>query len=261
MGKSKFQMAEVEVVPWLHNIGVNAHESVIEFIRSLPRNSTLCMETTEKELMKITRHPRRALDDIVNRRGKHMSNPLAFFEVVHECMKRNIQIVPLESPILRAKALKAPKEMSKDSILEGARISIGRDNAFARATKTQLSTFKGEKLPALVALGHAAGVDQELNNLGIKSRINTTIFSQDRGVVESIVELYGEMKAEVLRSNKERAFVKYEEIGRIPVGSERKGSVSEHIGRMVQELYKRERVARERLAARKLAHNPKQRIR
>lgn len=166
--------AEVEIIPWVHLLNLRAHKEVIEYIRSLPKNSKIGLEVSPKELGRVesffSRWPGASGPAMPTFKPGVQGNKFAFFELVFECNARNIEIIPLEAP--------APQAMWRRERF-GPKIEYAsgkREEAFARQIESRIKKFSG-KLPVIVGCGHAVRVSKILENAGIKARVNTGLFS------------------------------------------------------------------------------------
>ncbi|MBI2530447.1 MAG: hypothetical protein HYW05_04875 [Candidatus Diapherotrites archaeon] len=174
--------ADVELIPWVHNFDTSAHEDVVNYVRGLPKNSHLATEITPERLS----YYNRLLSVITGSVRKILPDVLAALEIMHECKKRNITIIPLETPVSREIIIKTYENKSSRYSTELA--NKFRDQTFARILETTLKKFKGQKLPVLLGLQHVAlgEILNELRKRGINARVNTTIFTYKKEILEKI---------------------------------------------------------------------------
>ena len=161
--------ARVEVVPWVHDLVFEAHGEMVKFVKTLPRNSTVCIEST--------------LADLEEGKKIHLD---ALREVIHECEKLGIKLVPIESPALRRlhseKYLRSPYGLTPGideyTAAKEAESNARREGAFVRNIKAALSTSKQPTLIVLAGASHANGIVRGLAKEKIRARINLSPFRQ-----------------------------------------------------------------------------------
>lgn len=184
------QHVEVELIPWIHHVESATHIDVIKYIQSLPRNSVLgAMELSleEYEILKGM-----SVREVLNARvsdSRAISPLLSLVELLHECRKRNIQIVPLEGSLIKniIDGANNAREFSQLAL----KVSPHKEKTAATQIKIALQYFKGRKFPAVIPTAHVLAVKTALEKIGIAANVNTKIF-RDKQVVERIITLFAE---------------------------------------------------------------------
>ncbi|MFA5930997.1 MAG: hypothetical protein WC821_01660 [archaeon] len=171
--------AKVELVPWVHELGMEAHAEVINYIKTLPKNSVLCVEATQKDLA-------------FNPNEGEFN---ALWDVVHECEKLNIKLIPIESPAVveryhlnllknyypaERQSLNDKSSLDESVYLKISKIRALREKAFVNNIRSALYTLKEPKLIVLVGASHINGVAEGLANQKISSNITLAPFKQKR---------------------------------------------------------------------------------
>ncbi|MFA5930996.1 MAG: hypothetical protein WC821_01655 [archaeon] len=165
---------QVELVPWVHDLSFEAHAEVVDYIKQLPKNSVLCVEANQKDF------------------GLPPTN--ALIEIIHECGKLNIKLVPIESfPLItRHRKVSSNSHYGETTHLDEyysakeSKLCSQREKAFVRNIKSILYTLKKPKLVVLVGAGHIKGLVRELANEKISSKINLAPF-KERDLIIKII--------------------------------------------------------------------------
>jgi len=139
----KMAEREVEIVPWIHSIFDKEYDSVIRYVQELPKNSSLGLEIPPPPV------------EIAALKLPHL------YELLFECKRRGIRIIPLEAKHL----LKLENDARREKVMVDRVLT-----AFKR--------FRFRKLPIIIGGFHVLPVLQGLQNSGIKIRVNTEIFSE-----------------------------------------------------------------------------------
>lgn len=154
---------EVELIPWTHAIDHGIHGDAINYIKTIPKNSFIVVEATAKYIEFMNKLVYKAPSE----QFKLDWQGWAYVELVHECKKRNITVIPIESLVPR---------ISREREIQGIMITkkdVKREKAFARNIQTLLKRFNVRKLYALTGAGHTPALKLELKRLKIKAKINT----------------------------------------------------------------------------------------
>lgn len=173
---------DVEILPWAHDYALQEHKDLVDYVLSLPKGSTLALEISpgQIEIMqaietllqkrKITwkstnLEAREVIKKYIfrNRFGlfKHSLTPgeLALFELYHVAKKRDLKLVPLDTMVSRATKAHFSQEKSYSF----------REETFAKLIKQQKPN---SKIFAVVGMMHADGLNRQLQEFEINSRIN-----------------------------------------------------------------------------------------
>lgn len=197
------QKVTVEVIPWLHGAHLLCHEDIIRYIRDLPKNSSLAMEISPAtqvlflDLFNILSGKRsQRIYDFITKKDKRVPfkkmtpkkvkrdmgvSGWAYLEVLHECRKKNIAVIPIETLVSYAKS-----EVSGTATKKEFAMSLFREKTFARQIKTTLMKFKGERLLVLTGLGHSLSLQRELTKIGVRTTLNIEIFTQRELVTKAL---------------------------------------------------------------------------
>ncbi|MDO8427762.1 MAG: hypothetical protein Q7S92_00960 [Candidatus Diapherotrites archaeon] len=167
-------MLEIEIIPWEHSFNKQAHADVVSYVKSLPKNSVLALEINPQELATTQKY----MDALTSVRGQAtlpLANTvqLALAELLLECSKKNIQIVPIRS-IASSRSSKL-KETKLGPLVHT--VDLFPDHAFVRELKAALHKFKQKRLVVVVGFGHAGMVQGLLQLQGVSSRIHFEHFS------------------------------------------------------------------------------------
>ncbi|MCR4335230.1 MAG: hypothetical protein NUV57_01700 [archaeon] len=162
-GKEGNKKFVVELLPWIHHAGYPNHQDILEYIKKIPKNSVLALE------IKPNYYDRLRHDYYYSPKGAH----LALMQVIAECEKRNIEIVPLE----RAASRKYhPDKINADPLLDFLG-NFEADRKFAEAILQAGRIRKKPIIYALTGLAHSNGIAEHLKNNGVTAKVNTEIFT------------------------------------------------------------------------------------
>ncbi len=169
--------AKIVLVPWSHDISIRDQAKVVKFLRRIPKNSFIALEIT----------PRR-LGDYIRKMGKtrKASPPIhpsihpfdaAWLEVILECEKRNVKIVPLESEAsIRLMSKYRGSAIPPYHSLGEIRHSMRREQTMAENIVAALPRKRIKRLFVLTGTYHTEGVAFELRRMSYSPRIVTGIF-------------------------------------------------------------------------------------
>ena len=179
------QKVEVELIPWAHRISSTVHGELIDYIKKVPKNSIIALEISQKLLDKIP-------DFLDIEQLEDMA--LSLVELVLECKKRGIKILPLESIVSDAVGDRILRKRFVNKILrlteEEDVIGVIKENAFreinfARRISSIIKNFPQSKLIVITGYGHTKSVQTELKKLGINSKINAT-YSKEKLALQRV---------------------------------------------------------------------------
>lgn len=257
------QNTEVEIIPWAHSPYLLTHEDVVKYVKKLPKNSCLAMEIPPDNIVLLERLKEfiiatgdtKVADEFIERvwgkglerlpeygRRRFLSQPWATLEIVHECWKKNITIIPIETPLTARQGQKAILGVigglgAPEGEVKMPKGVFGRERGFVRQIQTTLRKFKGKKLPVLMGPAHSLTVKRELENSGINATINTQIFTKKRKM-EKIVNRGGKLAEAVMRGEPGRLLwqsIRIEMVGK----NKRKEPLPKVKERMVEEMCKK----------------------
>ena len=176
------QKGEVEVIPWRHEIEGMAHEKAVEFIRNMPKNSNLGIEMSHQTynivswLMDTIAGKSRTLHLSGNEERrwakKYHNSPKAtteilspYIEIFHECKKRNIRVLPIETS--ESRDVGAKKVVDAIGIKKTNQL---REKIMADEIGSFLRNSGEKKMVALMGFNHVDGISSHLEREGFNVR-------------------------------------------------------------------------------------------
>lgn len=237
---------EVEVVPWFHQAGLKAHEEVVfNFIRKLPKNSELALEISPDNLTGYSSILKQfAYNEFWSDANKEVWEGIGFddwaiFEILHECEKRNIKVIPVETTVARKKYAKRLDLASYGR--DALEADLFKEKTYVRNLLSALKGLRRKQIPLIVGSAHAESVVRELNDVGLNAKIKIDIFSKKHkmkkilGLISSAREAALENKGklanrfwnEVIKTtNKDFRAERYEEFFNRIVGEQAKMTIN-----------------------------------
>lgn len=204
--------ANIELIPWEHYSQSLYHKKVIEYIKNkVPKNSYLALELPSQWLNK---YESLLEDEIefseISMRNIH-GNALVAIDVLNECHKKNIKIIPIDSLIERKifdnfvlkynrqKSHNNPQEYSYDDRHE--LYLHARDEYMAKTIiQTLIHNPKIKQLYVLTGLHHTGPLQKLLQDSNssrrLKVNINTNVFHKE--FLERYIPLITKQKALIL---------------------------------------------------------------
>ncbi len=186
-------MAEVELLPWVHVRRCLAHKNLIDYIRTIPKDSLLALEVNPQRLERLMAGKRLVeksaykhyLRLTVSKSYRHVYDmELAWKELLHECRRRNIRIIPISTPDLDKMQTRAQR---KGDVKIEVESYIKAEKNYLREIETTAQKSRG-KIYVVTGLGHSPPLDSGLEQRRIKSRIQTEIFAE-KEKIEQLIEL------------------------------------------------------------------------
>jgi len=193
---------EVELLPATHIFSAEAHNQLINYIKTqVPNNSILALETTMHQFNllhlalekyftgKAKQYSSRKLNFVfdidfvqksLNPRKNEMPHDIwyAMLELFFVCRQKNINIVPIETVNVLANP-KRNKDYEKDQV---------REEGFARQIKALLAGKPKGKVFVYTGSSHTFGLSEELTRLGISNTTNTSFYDpSQKAIVERSV--------------------------------------------------------------------------
>jgi len=192
----------VEILPWAHSAESALHKSLIDYVKKMPRGSSVFLEISpevskfigavedfisgkEVKQSKLADQlkassKRMGMSSVGERHGviAKSTMTIAYVELINEARRRNLRLIPIETPVSWAKADKAVKT-ANEFIYDGHGIFAGsefvrsnefREKSFARQIRALMNRSK--KYFAIVGLNHLDSVNKELRALKVVSRTN-----------------------------------------------------------------------------------------
>jgi hypothetical protein len=199
----------VEILPWAHSAESTLHAALINYVKKMPRGSEVFLEVSQDTLKFFD-----AVEDFVagkEVKGSKLMDQLlasseikgvaslgerhaliskspqtiAYVELISEARKRNLKLIPIETPVSRAKAEKAINNVN-EFIYDGHGIFGGsefvrsnefREMSFARQIRSLMN--RNNKYFVIVGLHHIDGVNSKLRDLGVVSKVNLRFIPKD----------------------------------------------------------------------------------
>ena len=262
------QQAQVELLPWVHDVRFQAHKDLVEYVKKLPKNSVIALEITYRTIIRISR----AMDILAGKAPRSanltkgeikavgdvfLSNAgWMFMELLQACRARNHKIVPIDLGF----GGKRQPEFSEEYSVKHAKATRFADQHFADTISTLLSTFKQKlstlkqkKLFVVVGAAHVLNLQRELKSRQLHSFINDSML-EEKLLVRKFMRLDDAMDREFLAGNTAEARKIEEKLSRLQTLL-KKDELSPIRERIVSGIRQRsleqEQRAKERLAARK----------
>jgi len=167
---------ELEIIPLVHNVGVNAHSEIVNYVSNLPNGTTIILEISESKLNefinRLYRQNTHLFDHFESR-----SHDWAFFEIVYACLKRGIKILPLEPDYLTISGLNRLRRVApQDKGLAVIAQDHYREKVMLLRTLKYAKGSKVKKLFLLVGAGHVANLKKYFSG-NISVSVNLDLFS------------------------------------------------------------------------------------
>jgi len=252
------QEAQVELLPWWHFIGYQAHRDLVEYVKKLPKNSVIALEAIYTDIIRLSR----AMDILARKTPRSADltkeeiialflseSCWAYIELLQACRARNHKIVPID---LGFGGRRTPK-ISEEYSVKHAKAARFADQHFADTISTLLSTLKQKKLFVVVGAAHVLNLQRELKSRQLHSFINYSML-EEKLLGREAMHLYDEMDREFLARNTAEAKKIEEKLSRFDTLLKKESSTIRE--RIVSEIIRKrsleqEQRAKERLAARK----------
>ena len=178
-----------EIIPWVHHVGHRLQIGALESIKSLPKNSVVFIEGSEKDLVSAEKFV-----DAFKKIGfdhKYLSETdmdlLAVIEIVSAARSRNARLIPIDTFVSR---IGAKGQRTKSLDFKGYyRSAIKRDKLFAKQINSFFTEKKIEKVFVLAGSAHVAGLTLELSNFNITPKLRFEGFSKgDVRYMQNLIE-------------------------------------------------------------------------
>jgi hypothetical protein len=201
---------EVEIIPLLHLFGGGHTTELVKYIQSLPKGATLFLEIVPTFLEKLKRY---SYDNI-----KEDLQALTFFFVVKECMKKGINIVPLErisSFAIMDFRKKATSGLEYNKI--SARSNRLREKLFTSRIAKHIGTNADlKKTYAVVGNEHVLSLARELVLQDVNARVNFTVYKNPDALARWS-RLSTRINDEYLRKEVDVSFIEQLELERFEI--------------------------------------------
>ncbi|MEK6959241.1 MAG: hypothetical protein AABW59_04310 [archaeon] len=199
----------VDILPWAHSGESALHRSLIDYVKKLPRGAEVFLEVSQdslkffdavedfvagkevkaSKLMDQLKASSERIDAVsVGERHKLIAKSpqtIAYVELINEARRRNLRLIPIETPVSRANAVRALKNVD-EFIYDGHGIFAGselvrsnefREKSFARQIRSLMN--RNKKYFAIVGLNHMDSVNRELRALKVVSRTNVNFIPKN----------------------------------------------------------------------------------
>lgn len=185
----------VELWPWIHNAENVGHRDLVYHLRTIPKNSIVLFEGSQKLFEGVNKWTELFLDKSVSsadlnaaidsyshfkgdaRKIKQFRNQfIAMADILQACKERGIKVIPVEPNVGMYTSIKLDEldECSKES----AQIDEKREQEMVRLIKSALWQARQASVPCIVGLGHVKALQEKLGVQGIASSINTSFFER-----------------------------------------------------------------------------------
>lgn len=179
----------VNFVPWYHNYNSPWHMAVVEYIRTLPKNSAIAIEISATALenagyttyaLNRVSEPNYAKPEIkrqiLDLIEKTQPDVLSTYEILQECKKRNITVIPIESRTYYLAAKRAKN---------AGQYNPQREKAFITQINTILEKSGIKDLTVIAGSNHILNVYDTLRAQGTSCNI-VSLFPEFRNTGEFI---------------------------------------------------------------------------
>ncbi len=188
----KRTLPEVEIIPWAHREDALAHVDTVRYIQSLPHHSVLLLETSPTELADIRQFAYdvsqfQTVDAAISNLRRY-AGKLAGVEIVHECRKNQIQVVPLRFSVAHRFSVKEPVNTSE----RVASVTRVNNTSFANQLARTLRHTNAEKVYALIGVMHVTALKNAADKMGAHTTVQFDHFSEKYDM-EQFVEIFGEL--------------------------------------------------------------------
>jgi len=213
---------EVKLIPWVHHFGCQSHDAVIEFIKKLPKNSTIALEITFRELnfgynllskiQKVIAEPigqqqlKTNIDNYFhNLKEEQILLVASMIEVIQACAMRNIKIVPIDSRNYKNQYMRRYNRGTEETLSD----NILREQHFANQIKTILKKYDKDKLFVITGSAHSISLKDILNHSGINTTLQKTIPEMTDEEYYDMIRLMGSVNKEEQRKLAGKIKLKY----------------------------------------------------
>jgi len=187
-------MVEIELIPWLHGVKNLVHEDVINYLTNVvPKNAVLAAEITPHGVQlaeNIMDNPS-YLNRMSGRMGyTYDDNILTAVELCAICKKRNITIVPINTPVsdnIPSQVLK--NKGTRDFPRLAYQGEVKRNDNFTDQIVAATHKIKGKKIYVLIGLGHVPSIQLRLTARGINSTIQTDLFGERKEKINEMLRM------------------------------------------------------------------------
>jgi hypothetical protein len=192
----KYNMNDVEIFPWLHNIDYSIHHNAMQKMDSIPNRSTIALELTPGQLeylnlvieilenvnvkKKYRKHP-----DLLKLIDKFESNPhelfntftkegLAHFDLIIKAKKKSLKIIPIDSEELHEEAM----DFIYTHPVEEETVHLKRSEFFAEEIIKEIKKHNN-KIYVFLGISHIPRILDKLKEKKIKNKIELKYFTEE----------------------------------------------------------------------------------
>ncbi len=181
-------VADVVFLPWVHRLNSIVHQRLLEYVERLPKNSIVALETLDNELFsdevrhkELSRYTPERLS-VALKKTEATTTILASYEIQNACRRRNISIIPIESPVLMKRMHKIAQEMNRSgvekTILEYERVNQAREEQVAE--KIAQAAVGKKRVYVIIGAKHIPLVQHLLQNKDVRTRVEQSILGASR---------------------------------------------------------------------------------
>jgi|GEM_PF-5372879 len=195
----------IELIPWVHSLQSQEHEDIINYIKQLPKGAVLLVEgsyqdyllyhtiidlvlgrkinisgftTYYKEMVKkLSSINNLSLSDI----AEYVSpGTLAALDLIMECFKYNVKLIPIEMEVYRSKVMKIRTKLEDLDYTDLTKLDILRETGGIR----NLRAFENVVQPLYMLSGasHTSFNVKLLRENGFNAQINLDIFTEPKHI-------------------------------------------------------------------------------
>ncbi|MFH1391098.1 MAG: hypothetical protein ABIH20_02185 [Candidatus Diapherotrites archaeon] len=193
----------VELIPWMHYFPTLAHEDVVKHVKRLPKNSTIAIELPQAhaELVNLAissfRGEKRGLDRLsvgLDELRKVLPDDFwAVMEVLTQCKKRNIKVIPIESKALfdKVHSIDIERPRNHPELKATIDVDVKREKFFVNEIIKLLNSSRKSgvvhtRLYVLSGAAHCSPMRRMLLERGYNAELNTSIFTKQSQIERGI---------------------------------------------------------------------------
>jgi hypothetical protein len=148
------RIAEVELIPWRHDVNLQAHQDLIQAVRNLPRNSILLLEITQNQIDEFNSYLANHREDLnlSQYRQDLRDSRFAVYEIYLECLRRGIKVIPIEESVYRRRLEKQMNAV--DDWYDVSFSNFKREEIMTRRIIEASKMYAGQKISVICGARH-----------------------------------------------------------------------------------------------------------
>jgi hypothetical protein len=195
-------LVDLEIVPWSHGVNTKSHNDVLRFVQQVPKNSTIMLEGSpndhaffnmlsdflhgkQVDLSGLDSHYKKIMSKLIDLSKTHSKEfiakviiseqTFAWLDIIAICRSRGINVVPLESNLLRTQGNKNLGK--KTNYLDKQRSFFFREQNMERRVSLALNSRIKKPIFVLVGSMHASFLNERLARNNINVNLRKDIFT------------------------------------------------------------------------------------